>query len=340
MRLLVTGGAGFIGSHFIRYWLENYPQDSVVNFDLLTYAGNLENLSDVVERFGDRYVLVQGDITNISAVEAAFVEHKPEIVVNFAAESHNSWAIVDPSRFFRTNVLGTQTLLEVARRKGIKRFQHVSTCEVYGDLSLDSSETFNEQSPCRPRTPYNASKAGADHVVQAYYHTFDVPTIISRCSNNYGSFQFPEKVIPLFTTKAIDGQSLPLYKSSQNKREWVHVLDHCRAIDLMIRQGKAGEVYNVGTGVERTVEEIADSVLSALDLPQSMKTYVPDRPGHDRRYLLDSSKIRTEFGWKPLIDFANGLRETVQWYVKNGWWWQKLKGREVVQEDNWLNQKG
>src|SRR3989344_4684536 len=340
MRLLVTGGAGFIGSHFIRYWLENYPKDSVVNFDLLTYAGNLENLTDVIKKFGDRYAFVKVDITDISAVESVFTEHNPDVGVNFAAESHNSWAIIDPCRFFRTNILGTQTLLEVARRKGVDRFQHVSTCEVYGDLPLDSDEIFTEQSSCRPQTPYNASKAGADHAVQSYYHTFNIPTVISRCSNNYGPFQFPEKVIPLFTTKALEGQPLPLYEHSQNKREWVYVLDHCRAIDLMIHQGKIGEVYNVGTGTEKTVEEIADSVLSALNLPQSMKTYVPDRPSHDRRYLLDSSKVRTELGWKPLIDFADGLRETVKWYVENKQWWQVLKEREAVQEGNWLNQKG
>lgn len=339
MRLLVTGGAGFIGSHFIRYWLENHPEDSVVNFDLLTYAGNLENLTDVIKKFGDRYAFVKGDITNIPAVESVFAERKPDIVVNFAAESHNSWAIIDPSRFFRTNILGTQTLLEVARRKGIARFQHVSTCEVYGDLPLDSSEMFTEQSTCRPRTPYNASKAGADHAVQAYHLTFNVPTVISRCSNNYGPFQFPEKVIPLFTTRALEGQPLPLYEHSQNKREWVHVLDHCRAIELMINQGKAGEVYNVGTGTEKTVEEIADFVLAALNLPQDMKTYVPDRPSHDRRYLLDSSKIRTELGWKSLVDFADGLPETVRWYVENKEWWLALKERAAVQEGNWPNQK-
>ena len=339
MRLLVTGGAGFIGSHFIRYWLENHPGDSVVNFDLLTYAGNLENLTDVTQRFSDRYVFVQGDITNISVVESVFTKHKPDIVVNFAAESHNSWAIIDPDRFFRTNILGTQTLLEVARRKGVARFQHVSTCEVYGDLPLDSSEMFTEQSPCRPRTPYNASKAGADHAVQAYHLTFNVSTVISRCSNNYGPFQFPEKVIPLFTTRALEGQPLPLYEHSQNKREWVHVLDHCRAIELMINQGKAGEVYNVGTGTEKTVEEIADSVLASLNLSQDMKTYVPDRPSHDRRYLLDSSKIRSELGWKPLVDFADGLPETVRWYVENKEWWLALKERAGVQEGNWSNQK-
>lgn len=339
MKLLVTGGAGFIGSHFIHYWLDKYPEDFVINFDLLTYAGNLENLIDVNKKFGDRYIFIQGDITDISAVELAFAKYKPDVVVNFAAESHNSWAIIDPVKFFRTNTLGTQVLLEVVRRKGIEKFQHVSTCEVYGDLPLDSSETFTEQSPCQPRTPYNASKASADHAVQAYYHTFNVPTVISRCSNNYGSFQFPEKVIPLFTTNALDGQPLPLYRHSQNKREWVYVLDHCRAIELMIHKGKVGEVYNVGTGTEKTVEEIADSILNILGLPQSLKTYVPDRPSHDRRYLLNSSKIRTELGWKPLKSFTDGLRETVQWYIKNKHWWQELKKRNTVREDNWSNPK-
>lgn len=339
MKLLVTGGAGFIGSHFIRYWLENYQEDAVVNFDLLTYAGNLENLTDVIVKFCDRYTFVQGDITDISAVESVFTEHKPDVVVNFAAESHNSWAIIDPSRFFRTNILGTQNMLEVTRRKGIARFQHVSTCEVYGDLPLDSNEMFTEKSPCRPRTPYNASKAGADHAVQAYHLTFNVPTVISRCSNNYGPFQFPEKVIPLFTTRALEGQPLPLYEHSQNKREWVHVLDHCRAIEMMINQGRAGEVYNVGTGTEKTVEEIADSVLAALNLPRDMKTYVPDRPSHDRRYLLDSSKIRAELGWKPLVDFADGLPETVYWYIEHKKWWLALKECTAVQEGNWPKQK-
>lgn len=335
MKLLVTGGAGFIGSHFIRYWLTNYPRDSVVNLDLLTYAGNLQNLSDVVEKFGDRYAFVQGDIANLSFVETVFTKHKPEIIINFAAESHNSWAIIDPGKFFRTNVLGTQTLLEVSRRKGIERFQHISTCEVYGDLPLNSNKVFNEQSPCQPQTPYNASKAGSDHAVQAYHQTFNIPTVISRCSNNYGTFQFPEKVIPLFTTRALDNQSLPLYKHSQNKREWIHVIDHCRAIDLMIHKGKNGEIYNVGTGIEKTVDEIADSVLDTLNLPRSMKNYVPDRPGHDRRYLLDSSKIHIKLGWNPSVDFIDGLRETIQWYVENRQWWQKLTERDAVQENNW-----
>lgn len=337
MKLLITGGAGFIGSHFIRYWLENYPSDSVINYDLLTYAGNLNNLTDVVDRFNGRYTFIKGDIADYLSVETVFTEYKPDVVVNFAAESHNSLAVVDPGRFFRTNVLGTQTLLEVARKKGIGRFQHISTCEVYGDLALDSNKSFTEQSPCQPRTPYNASKAGADHVVQAYYHTFNIPTVISRCSNNYGSFQFPEKIIPLFTTNSLDSQVLTLYKHSQNRREWVYVLDHCRAVDLMIHKGQIGEIYNVGTGVEKSVEEISDFILDFFCLPHSMKLYIPDRPGHDRRYLLNSSKVRVELGWQPVTDFTSGLRDTIKWYAENRSWWQELKRRSIVQEGSWIS---
>lgn len=335
MKLLVTGGAGFIGSNFIRYWLNKYPNDSIVNFDALTYAGNLCSLNDIVENFTTQYNFIQGNITDFDSVDKVFAKYKPEIVVNFAAESHNSLAIINPSKFFRTNVLGTQNLLEISRQRQIKRFQHISTCEVYGDLALNSKEKFTEFSPLKPRTPYNASKAGADHAVQAYFHTFGLPTVISRCSNNYGSYQFPEKIIPLFTTNALDGKSLPLYKHSGNKREWVHVLDHCYAIDLMIHKGKEGEVYNIGSGVEKTIEEIADFILNALKLPQSVKTYVPDRPSHDRRYLLDSSKIKNDLGWKPKIKFEKGLKETIDWYNQNRAWWAPIKERNIVQESSW-----
>ena len=225
---------------------------------------------------------------------SALREHAIDTIVNFAAESHNSLAIVDPGRFFRTNVLGTQTLLESARQVGIERFHHVSTCEVYGDLALDTDEVFSEDSPYRPRTPYNASKAGADHAVRAYHETFNVPITITNCANNYGPYQFPEKVIPLFVTNALDDRELPLYASTQNRREWLHVVDHCRAIELVLQQGRVGETYNVGSGVERSVEQIADTVLSLTGKPSVLKTIVPDRPGHDRRYLLDSSKLRRE----------------------------------------------
>ena len=331
MRLLVTGGAGFIGSNFVHYWLERHPDDEVVVFDLLTYAGNRESLAGVE----DSIAFVQGDICDRELAEATLRDHGIEVVVNFAAESHNSLAIVDPTRFFRTNVLGTQTLLEASRAAGVKRFHHVSTCEVYGDLALDTDEVFTEESPYRPRTPYNASKAGADHAVRAYSETFGLPVTITNCANNYGPFQFPEKVVPLFTTNALDDEPLPMYASTQNKREWLHVLDHCEAIDLVLREGRPGETYNVGSGVEATIEEIADRVLTLTGKPASLKTIVPDRPGHDRRYLLDASKIAEELDWTPTRGFDDGLAETVAWYEANRGWWEPLKERALVQESSW-----
>jgi dTDP-glucose 4,6-dehydratase len=331
VRLLVTGGAGFIGSNFVHYWLGRYPDDRVVVYDLLTYAGNRENLASVV----DRIVFVQGDICDRELVEATLREERVETVVNFAAESHNSLAVVDPTRFFRTNVLGTQTLLDASRAAGVERFHHVSTCEVYGDLALDTDDVFTEESPYRPRTPYNASKAGADHAVRAYFETFGLPVTITNCSNNYGPYQFPEKVIPLFTTNALDDEPLPMYASTQNKREWLHVLDHCEAIDLVLRSGRAGETFNVGSGVEATIEEIADSVLSLTGKPGSLKRIVPDRPGHDRRYLLDATKIHRELGWSPGHGWEQGLAETVAWYAANRAWWEPLKARAPVEETAW-----
>ena len=331
MRLLVTGGAGFIGSNFVHYWLDRHPGDELVVFDLLTYAGNRESLAAVE----DRIAFVQGDICNRELAELTLREHGTEVVVNFAAESHNSLAVVDPTRFFRTNVLGTQTLLDASRAAGVGRFHHVSTCEVYGDLALDADEVFTEESPYRPRTPYNASKAGADHAVRAYSETFGLPVTITNCSNNYGPFQFPEKVIPLFATNALDDEPLPMYASTQNKREWLHVLDHCEAIDLVLREGRPGETYNVGSGIEATIEEIADRVLELTGKPASLKTIVPDRPGHDRRYLLDATKIANELGWAPTRGFDEGLAETVAWYDANRGWWEPLKARTLVEETAW-----
>ncbi len=331
MRLLVTGGAGFIGSNFVHYWLERHPDDHVVVYDLLTYAGNRPNLAAVE----DRIVFVQGDICDRDLAEQTLRVEGIEVVVNFAAESHNSLAVVDPTRFFRTNVLGTQTLLDVSRAAGVERFHHISTCEVYGDLPLDSDEVFDEESPYRPRTPYNASKAGGDHAVRAYFETYDLPVTITNCSNNYGSYQFPEKVIPLFTTNALDDKPLPLYASTGNRREWLHVLDHCAAIDLVVREGRAGETYNVGSGLEASIEEIADLVLELTGKPQSLKTIVPDRPGHDRRYLLDATKIRRELGWQPTHAWREGLAETVAWYAVNREWWEPLRQRAPVEETAW-----
>jgi dTDP-glucose 4,6-dehydratase len=331
VRLLVTGAAGFIGSNFVRYWLERHPDDALVAYDLLTYAGNRASLADV----DDRIAFVQGDIGDRELAERTIREHELDTIVNFAAESHNSLAVVDPGLFARTNVLGTQLLLEAARAAGVGRFHHISTCEVYGDLALDTDEVFTEDSPYRPRTPYNASKAAADHYVRAYHETFGVPVTITNCSNNYGPFQFPEKVIPLFATNALDDEPLPLYASTQNKREWLHVLDHCSAIEVVLLRGRVGETYLVGSGIEATVEEIADRVLDALGKPPSLKTIVPDRPGHDRRYLLDSSKLRTELGWEPAFDFDDGLRATVEWYAAHRGWWEPLKGRAPVSETSW-----
>jgi dTDP-glucose 4,6-dehydratase len=325
-RLLVTGAAGFIGSNFVRYWDEEHPTDHVVVIDLLTHAGDRRNLDDLDVR------LVVGDIGDVELVERVLEEEAIDLVVNFAAETHNSLAVLDPGRFFRTNVLGTQTLLEAGRRKGIERFHHVSTCEVYGDMSLDANEAFTEESPYRPRTPYNASKAAADHAVRAYFETFGLPVTITNCSNNYGPRQFPEKVVPLFLTNALDDRELPLYASTQNRREWLHVDDHNRAIELVLERGTLGETYNVGSGIERSIEEIADLVLELTGKPEALKSIVPDRPGHDRRYLLDSSKLRRQLGWKPDVDFEEGLRRTVDWYRENRSWWEPLKERAPVPE--------
>jgi dTDP-glucose 4,6-dehydratase len=332
VRILVTGAAGFIGSNFVHYWLQRHPDDNVIALDLLTYAGNRANLEAVEQQID----FVEGDIADLDLGRRLLEQYDVDVVVNFAAESHNSLAVVDPRRFFHTNVLGTQTLLEAARDVGgLRRFHHVSTCEVYGDLPLDSDEVFTEDSPYRPRTPYNASKAGADHAVRAYHETFGIPVSITNCSNNYGPYQFPEKVIPLFVTNALDDRELPMYASTQNKREWLHVRDHCRAIELVLESDRVGETYNVGSGVEASIEEIADLALELTGKPESLKTIVPDRPGHDRRYLLDSSKLRTELGWEPEISWEDGLRETVKWYAANRDWWEPLKERAPVEETAW-----
>ena len=338
MKLLVTGGAGFIGTNFIRYWLKEYPDDVMVNLDRLTYAGNLSNLTDIVVAYPDRYVFAHGDILDDAFVSGLIKTHQPEVIVNFAAESHNSRAILNPRQFFETNVMGTQVLLDAARQYSVPRFHHISTCEVYGELPLDSSDVFAETAPYRPQTPYNASKAAADHLVNAYFHSFGLPITISNCSNNYGPYQHPEKLIPLFTTNAIQDLPLTLYRSSHNRREWLHVDDHCCAIASVIHNGKIGETYNIGSGVEKSIEEISDFILDVLEKPKNLKTYVPDRPGHDCRYLLDSEKIARELGWKPKILFEQGMRQTIQWYVKNREWWEKIQQdakTENVQEDKW-----
>lgn len=342
MRVMVTGGAGFIGSNFIRYWLERYPGDHIINLDLLTYAGDRQSLADIEAQCGDRYLFAHGDIADERFVDELVAAERPDTIVNFAAESHNSRAIDGASRFVRSNIVGTHALLEVVRRRQVARFHHVSTCEVYGDLALDSAESFVEDSPYRPRTPYNASKAAADHLVRAYRFTYDLPVTISNCANNYGPWQHPEKMIPLFTTNLLEDEPIPLYRQSANRREWLYVLDHCRAIDLILQRGRLGETYNIGSGDEHSIEEVADALLGLTGRPATRKLYVDDRPSHDRRYLLNSQKIRRELGWEPSLTFAEGLRSTVTWYREHRTWWEakRREARTAVDEFQWQTRPG
>jgi dTDP-glucose 4,6-dehydratase len=335
MKLLVTGGAGFIGSNFIRHRLGAYPGDTIVNVDVLTHAGVKESLTGAEENYPGRYFFERADICDYDAIERIVKKYGTSVIVNFAAESHNSYAVLNPTAFYRTNLMGTQNLLEVARKNGLERFHHISTCEVYGDLALESDEVFREDSPYTPNTPYNSSKACADLAVRAYYKSFATPVTISNCSNNYGPYQFPEKLIPLFVTNLLQGKPLTLYKESMNKREWLHVDDHCRAVSAILDRGVTGETYNVGSGVEKSVEEISDCILGLLRKTENEKTYVPSRPAHDRRYLLDSSKIRRELGWEPEIEFDSGMKATVKWYEDNKAWWEPLLDRRPLDEASW-----
>lgn len=321
MKLLVTGGAGFIGSNFIQYWLAEHAADTVINYDVLTYAGNLENLAAVEK--DPRYTFVKGDIGDYDTARRAL--EGVDVVVNFAAESHNDRAILDPGAFVRTNVLGTQIFLAAARDAQVKRFHHISTCEVFGDLPLDEERAFVETDPYLPKTPYNASKAAANHVVMAYYHTFGLPITMSHCENNYGPYQFPEKLIPLFATNALEDKPLPLFKSSQNRRPWIHVLDHARAIEAILTHGRVGEAYNIATTVEKSVEEITDIILETLGKPDTLKTYVADRLQHDTRYALNPTKLHQDTGWEPQIEFDAGVRETILWYKEHPEWWKNCK---------------
>lgn len=319
--VLVTGGAGFIGSHFVRYYLKAHPTARVINVDALKYAGNLENLRDVEKN--KRYAFYKADICDFKAMDKILKKERPDAIINFAAESDNNKAIDSPLDFVKTNVLGTATLLEAARLNETKRFHHISTCEVFGQLPLTGRASFSENSPYAPRTPYNASKAAANHIVEGYFHTFGTPVTISHACNNYGTHQFPEKVIPVFSTRALQNEPLPVFKSSKNKREWLHVLDHCRGIDLVLEKGKIGESYNIGSGEEKTVDDLVTGILKILGKPATLKKIIPDRPGHDTRYLLNSTKMR-KLGWKPTIKWDAGLRETVLWYKNNPKWWKPL----------------
>jgi len=315
--LLVTGGSGFIGSNFIRHMLGKYPDYKIINLDKLTYAGNLDNLKDVENNLN--YSFVCGDICDPDVVNK--VMQRVDHVVHFAAESHVDRSIEDGSVFVRTNVLGTHTLLESALKHNIKRFVHISTDEVYGSI-FDGS--FKETDILTPSSPYSSSKAGSDLLAQSYYITHNLPVIITRCTNNFGPYQYPEKLIPLFVTNLVDNKKVPVYGTGQNVRDWIHVLDHCKAVDFILHNGSIGEIYNVGGGAEKTNLVITQKLLEILGKNDSMIEYVEDRPGHDLRYSLDCSKLM-ELGWTPEYDFNDGLKETAKWYVDNRWWWEKLK---------------
>lgn len=319
MKVLVTGGAGFIGSNFIKYMLKEHKDYKVINLDKLTYAGNLENLKDVENN--SNYVFIKGNITDREIVEKIFSDGI-DYVVNFAAESHVDRSIDDPGIFLKTNVLGTQVLLDAAKKYGVKKYLQVSTDEVYG--SLGETGYFTEQTSLSPNSPYSASKASADLLVRAYHHTFGIPVNITRCSNNYGPYQFPEKLIPLMIINALHGKELPVYGDGLNVRDWLYVEDHCRAIDLVLHKGKIGEVYNIGGNNEKANIEIVRLILKELDKPESLIKYVKDRPGHDRRYAIDSSKIQNELGWKPTYNFDEGMKKTIRWYLDNEEWWEKI----------------
>lgn len=325
MRILVTGGAGFIGSNFIRYALRNHPDWYVTNLDKLTYAGNLENLRDI--EGNPRYSFIKGDIADRQLVDALFRENHFEGILNFAAESHVDRSILDPAPFIDTNIKGTQVLLEASRQHRISKFVQISTDEVYGSLG-PADPPFREENPLRPNSPYAASKAAADMMVRAYYKTYGLPSIVTRCSNNYGPYQFPEKLIPLMITNALEDKPLPVYGDGQNVRDWIHVEDHCRAIDLVIQGGQAGEVYNIGASCEMKNLDVVRAVLGVLGKPESLITFVPDRPGHDRRYAIDATKISKGLGWEPRYRLLDALPQLVRWYQDNETWWRRIKAGE------------
>ena len=323
MKIIVTGGAGFIGGNFIHHMVNKYPEYQIVNLDLLTYAGNLETLKPVENK--PNYKFVKGDIADRKFVFDLFEKEKPDIVVNFAAESHVDRSVVDPESFVRTNVMGTTTLLDACRTYGIKRYHQVSTDEVYGDLPLDRPDRFfTEETPLHTSSPYSSSKASADLFVLAYHRTYGLPVTISRCSNNYGPYHFPEKLIPLMIANALNDKPLPVYGEGLNVRDWLYVEDHCKAIDLIIHNGRVGEVYNVGGHNEKTNIEIVKIICKELGKPESLITHVADRKGHDMRYAIDPTKIHNELGWLPETKFEDGIKKTIKWYLENKEWWETI----------------
>ncbi|MBR7058320.1 MAG: dTDP-glucose 4,6-dehydratase [Stomatobaculum sp.] len=329
MKMIVTGGAGFIGSNFVQYEVKNHPEDEIINLDLLTYAGNLESVKPVEN--APNYRFVRGDIADREFIFRLFEEEKPDVIVNFAAESHVDRSITDPEIFVRTNVVGTTTLLDACRKYGIKRYHQVSTDEVYGDLPLDRPDLFfTEETPLHTSSPYSSAKASADLFVMAYHRTYGLPVTISRCSNNYGPYHFPEKLIPLVISRALNDEEIPVYGKGENVRDWLYVTDHCSAIDLVVRKGREGEVYNIGGHNERTNLEVVKTILKALNKPESLIKYVTDRPGHDLRYAMDPTKIETELGWKPEYTFDTGIPVTIQWYLDNKDWWEHIVNGEYT----------
>lgn len=322
MKILVTGGAGFIGSNFIYYELDNYPSDEVICLDKLTYAGNLETLEVAMKN--PKFKFVKGDIADRAFVDELFASEKPDVVVNFAAESHVDRSIENPEIFLQTNVIGTSVLMDACRKYGNIRYHQVSTDEVYGDLPLDRPDLFfTETTPLHTSSPYSASKASADLLVQAYYRTYKLPVTISRCSNNYGPYHFPEKLIPLMIANALNDKKLPVYGKGENVRDWLYVEDHCSAIDLIIRKGKIGEVYNIGGHNERTNLEVVKTIIKELGKSEDLIEFVTDRPGHDRRYAIDPTKIHNELGWLPATKFDDGIKKTIDWYLTHKSWWEK-----------------
>ncbi|QNK42417.1 dTDP-glucose 4,6-dehydratase [Caproicibacter fermentans] len=323
MKLLVTGGAGFIGGNFMHYILNKYPKDKVICLDALTYAGNMETLADVMDN--PNFTFVKGDISDRDTVFQLFEKEKPDVVVNFAAESHVDRSIEDPGLFLHTNILGTGVLMDACRKYGIQRYHQVSTDEVYGDLPLDRPDLFfTEETPLHTSSPYSASKASADLLVLAYHRTFHLPISISHCSNNYGPYHFPEKLIPLMIANALNDKPLPVYGKGENIRDWLYVEDHCSAIDLIVRKGREGEIYNIGGHNERTNLQVVKAILKELGKPESLIRFVTDRPGHDRRYAIDPTKIHNELGWEPTTRFEDGIKLTVKWYLENRTWWEHI----------------